>query len=51
MFDLRRGLKAFESPWARGNTYFIRKRWDFFVRNLIGVEPPEGYKIKEPPEA
>ena len=49
LFDLRRGLKAFESPWARGNIYFTRKRWDFFVRNLIGAEPPEGYGIKPPP--
>lgn len=49
LFDLRRGLKAFESPWARGNTYFLRKRWDFFVRNLVGAEPPAGYKIGEPP--
>ncbi len=49
LFDLRRGLKAFESPWARGNTYFLRKRWDYFVRNLMGGEPPAGYKIAEPP--
>jgi dipeptidyl aminopeptidase/acylaminoacyl peptidase len=23
-----------------GNPYFIRRRWDFFVRHLLGVEPP-----------
>ena len=51
MFDLRRGLKAFESPWARGNTYFLRKRWDFFVRDLMGAEPVQGYKIQDPPGA
>jgi hypothetical protein len=51
LFDLRRGLKASESPWSRGNTYFLRKRWDFFVRNLKGAEPPAGYKIEEPPVA
>jgi len=45
IFDLRRGLAAYESPWARGHTYFTRKRWDFFVRNLLGAEPPEGYAI------
>ncbi len=27
--------------------YFVRKRWDFFVRHLHGVEPPQGYRIKE----
>jgi dipeptidyl-peptidase 4 len=26
--------------------YFIRRRWDYFVRNLLGVEPPRGYEIK-----
>jgi dipeptidyl aminopeptidase/acylaminoacyl peptidase len=25
--------------------YFIRRRWDFFVRNLLGAEPPENYLI------
>ena len=27
--------------------YFVRKRWDFFVRHLLGVEPPEGYRVKD----
>ena len=26
--------------------YFIRRRWDYFVRNLLGAEPPIGYEIK-----
>ncbi|MCU4164134.1 prolyl oligopeptidase family serine peptidase [Carboxylicivirga caseinilyticus] len=26
--------------------YVIRKRWDYFVRYLMGVEPPKNYKIK-----
>lgn len=26
--------------------YMMRKRWDYFVKNLQGVEPPAGYKIK-----
>ncbi len=29
--------------------YFIRRRWDYFVRHLIGAEPPPGYRITEPP--
>jgi dipeptidyl-peptidase 4 len=26
--------------------YFIRRKWDYFVRNLLGAEPPQGYEIK-----
>lgn len=26
--------------------YFVRRRWDYFVRHLLGVEPPAGYQIK-----
>lgn len=26
--------------------YFIRKRWDYFVQHLLGVEPPKEYRIK-----
>ena len=48
IFDLRRGLTAFDSDYARGHPYFTRKRWDFFVRNLLGAEPPEGFGIKGP---
>ncbi len=25
--------------------YFVRRRWDYFVRHLLGVEPPPEYKI------
>ncbi len=28
--------------------YMMRRRWDFFVRNLLGVEPPKGYEIGAP---
>ena len=28
------------------NPYFVRKRWDFFVKHLLGVEPPQGYRVK-----
>lgn len=34
--------------------YFIRRRWDYFVRHLLGAEPPAGYRIadeSEPPPA
>jgi dipeptidyl aminopeptidase/acylaminoacyl peptidase len=28
--------------------YFIRRRWDYFVRHLMGVEPPKEYRITRP---
>jgi dipeptidyl-peptidase-4 len=29
--------------------YMVRRRWDFFVRWLMGAEPPAGYELKPPP--
>jgi dipeptidyl aminopeptidase/acylaminoacyl peptidase len=28
------------------NPYFNRRRWDYFVKHLLGVEPPAGFQIK-----
>jgi dipeptidyl-peptidase 4 len=28
--------------------YFIRRQWDYFVRNLMGAEPPSTYEIRQP---
>lgn len=28
--------------------YMIRRRWDYFVRYLLGAEPPQGYELKAP---
>jgi len=30
-----------------GNLYLVRRRWDYFVQNLLGVTPPAGFEIKE----
>ena len=30
--------------------YMIRRRWDYFVKHLLGAEPP-GYELKGPPPA
>lgn len=27
------------------NPYFLRRRFDYFVKNLLGVEPPKNYKF------
>ena len=31
--------------------YMVRRRWDYFVRYLLGVEPPKGYELRPPAEA
>jgi dipeptidyl-peptidase-4 len=28
--------------------YMVRRRWDYFVRYLLGAEPPVGYELKNP---
>ena len=28
--------------------YVVRRRWDYFVRYLMGAEPPQGYQLKPP---
>jgi dipeptidyl aminopeptidase/acylaminoacyl peptidase len=27
--------------------YMIRRRWDYFVRNLLGAEPPKDYELRQ----
>jgi dipeptidyl-peptidase-4 len=29
--------------------YMVRRRWDYFVRYLLGAEPPPGYELRTPP--
>ncbi len=29
--------------------YMMRRRWDYFVTHLLGVEPPKEYKIAPAP--
>jgi hypothetical protein len=31
------------------SSYMMRRRWDYFVRYLLGAEPPKEYEIKSPP--
>jgi hypothetical protein len=28
--------------------YYVRRLWDYFVRHLSGVEPPQGFRVGEP---
>ena len=29
--------------------YMMRRRWDYFVRHLLGAEPPPAYEFPAPP--
>ena len=46
--------KDFDLIWAPNRNhglnepYFIRRRWDYFVRYLLDKEPPKEYKIVKP---
>jgi dipeptidyl aminopeptidase/acylaminoacyl peptidase len=31
-----------------GEPYMVRRRWDYFVRYLLGAEPPKEYQLKPP---
>ncbi|HKV23625.1 MAG TPA: DPP IV N-terminal domain-containing protein [Candidatus Acidoferrum sp.] len=31
------------------NLYLVRRRWDYFVQNLLGVTPPKNFKIESAP--
>ncbi len=33
------------------SNYMTRRRWDYFVRNLMGAEPPEEYRIGQLPSS
>jgi dipeptidyl-peptidase 4 len=36
-------------PHGFGNDpYFVRRRWDYFVKNLLGVNPPSDFQIGQP---
>ncbi len=32
--------------YGADNNYMMRRRWDYFVKNLMGAEPPKEYLIK-----
>jgi dipeptidyl-peptidase-4 len=36
--------------YGTASSYMTRRRWDYFVRNLLGAEPPHGYELHAPPE-
>ena len=36
--------------YGAGSFYMMRRRWDYFVKNLLGVEPPKEYKLMSKPD-
>ena len=32
------------------SNYMTRRRWDYFVKNLLGVDPPKNYELGPKPE-
>jgi dipeptidyl aminopeptidase/acylaminoacyl peptidase len=36
--------------YGEASFYMMRRRWDYFVRNLLGVEPPREYVLKTKPD-
>ncbi len=37
--------------YGDASNYMTRRRWDFFVRNLLGAEPPPNYELHPPTKA
>jgi dipeptidyl-peptidase-4 len=35
--------------YGNASNYMTRRRWDYFVRYLMGAEPPPNYELKPPP--
>jgi dipeptidyl aminopeptidase/acylaminoacyl peptidase len=36
--------------YGQYSPYMMRRRWDYFVKNLLGVEPPHEYQMKAKPD-
>ena len=36
--------------YGQASLYMMRRRWDYFVKNLMGAEPPKEYQIKPTPD-
>jgi dipeptidyl aminopeptidase/acylaminoacyl peptidase len=37
--------------YGSASGYMMRRRWDYFVRHLLGAEPPKGYELRQAPPA
>jgi dipeptidyl aminopeptidase/acylaminoacyl peptidase len=34
--------------YGADSNYMMRRRWDYFVKHLMGAEPPREYQIGQP---
>jgi hypothetical protein len=46
------GLRSADVPnqnhgYGTASAYTMRRRWDYFVRHLLGVEPPKEYQMTQ----
>ena len=46
-FDLILFPNARHGLFGDAYNYMTRRRWDYFVRHLLGAEPPPGYRMGE----
>jgi len=37
--------------YGNAANYMIRRRWDYFVKYLLNVDPPKEYELKPPTSA
>src|SRR5205085_10703359 len=40
------GFDALTRKETNAGMYMMRRRWDYFVKNLLGAEPPKEYELK-----
>jgi dipeptidyl-peptidase 4 len=45
--SLGRRASGPQGAWAGANRYMLRRRYDYFVRHLLGLEPPAGYELPD----
>ena len=45
--SLGRRADAPQGSWAGASRYMIRRRFDYFVRHLLGAEPPAEYVLPQ----
>ncbi|MGA2855369.1 MAG: DPP IV N-terminal domain-containing protein [Candidatus Sulfotelmatobacter sp.] len=50
-FDMLFVPNMFHGESGEHALYLVRRRWDYFVQNLLGVTPPSNFEIKEDREA
>jgi dipeptidyl-peptidase 4 len=50
-FDMLFVPNMFHGESGEHALYLVRRRWDYFVQNLLGVTPPPNFEIKEDRES